>query len=356
MIKIIQTLDELDNFKAFWDSLYASDDFATPFQKFDYIRLSLADGIGATGHLYIITLKDDASNTWSAIFPFVLDSGGILRFINETHSDFCCPIIHPDFRHFNLFKELSEYISQDKKIKGLCLKNIPFCNPFLAVLKPHFPYLICQDFNYYSTIPIIAKDNDKDEIDAFRFVLAKQRNNLRKMRKRGHSDCSFEILSSNEGNPYPLEEIKALASRMISDGKRVRDYFSDSFMEFWEKLYEKGLLSVAVLRRGDEVLSCNFMFPDKKHKEYIKWLMLYTENQWNMVINILIAEHIYHSDDIGGINFARGIYDYKLTNFHPDVKALFCLRIAKTRWGHIRNMLAVAIHYVKPVVKSFLRR
>lgn len=356
MLKIIQTLDELDNFRPAWDALYEADDLATPFQHFEYIRLSLESGTGTSGKPYIIAVKDDASNTWTAVFPFLLDKNGILRFINDTHSDFCSTVIHPAFRHFNLFKEFSEHIFRENGIKGLCLKNLQDSSPLLSVLKPHFRYLVCQDFNYYSTIPIIAKDSDKDEIDAFRFVLAKQRNNLRKMRKRGHSDCSFEILSSNEGNPYPLEEIKALASRMIADGKRVRGYFSDSFMEFWEKLYEKGLLSVAVLKRGDEVLSCNFMFPDKKHKEYIKWLMLYTENQWNMVINILIAEYIYHSEDIEGINFARGIYDYKLTNFHPDVKTLFCLRIAKTRWGHLRNMFATAVHYVKPVVKSFLHR
>lgn len=356
MLKIIQTLDELDNFKPAWDALYEADDLATPFQHFEYIRLSLESGTGTSGKPYIIAVKDDASNTWTSVFPFLLDKNGILRFINDTHSDFCSPVIHPAFRHFNLFKEFSEHIFRENGIKGLCLKNLQDSSPLLSVLKPHFRYLVCQDFNYYSTIPIIAKDSDKDEIDAFRYVLAKQRSNLRKTKKRSRTDCSFGILSAKEGHPYPAEEIRSVANRMVDEGKRAREYFSNSFMAFWEKLYEKGLLSVAVLKRGDEVLSCNFMYPDAKHKEYIKWLMLYTENQWNMVINILIAEEIYHSDEVDTINFARGIYDYKLTNFHPDVKALFCLRIAKTRRGHIRNILATAVHYAKPVVKSFLRR
>lgn len=356
MIKVIRNIEELDKFKGVWDNLYAIDNYATPFQHFDFIRLSLELSKTGTNSLNIIAIKDDAKKIWIAIFPFIVNKKGDVRYINDTHSDFCAPIIHPEFRHYNLFKELSEYIENDNKIKKLNLMNMKADCCMLSVLKPYFRYSICHDINNYPCLPISALNTDEDEIDSFRFIHSRQRKKLRKLKEKVLSDCNFEILSSTQGKPYPYQEVQGVSSKMISDGKRVRDYFSDSFMEFWEKLYEKGLLSVAVLKRGDEVLSCNFMFPDKKHKEYIKWLMLYTENQWNMVINILIAEHIYHSEDIEGINFARGIYDYKLTNFHPDVKALFCLRIAKTRWGHIRNMLAVAIHYAKPVVKSFLRR
>lgn len=79
------------------------------------------------------------------------------------------------------------------------------------------------------------------------------------------------------------------------------------------------------------------------------------DNTWNMKINLMIADYLYNN---GGatINFARGIYDYKMVNFHPDVKPLFCLKVSKTKWGHLKNIINTAFHYFKPVIKSWLGR
>lgn len=356
MIKAITSLEDFNAFKPFWDELFNLDPLATPFQAFDYIAASLQMNEAESASLNIITVKNDSANTWVAIFPLFLDKKKNLRFLNAAHTDFCNPIIHPAYAHYSLYKEVAEYIENSKSINGLVLDNIESSSPMLSVFKPYFRYMITHDYNFYSTIKIYREDGDKDPIDSFRFIQNKQRKKLRKKQEIIDHDCSFEILSTKAGNAYPSEKINSVVSSMLSSGIRVKEYFSDSMMNFWQTLYSHGLLSIAILSRGNEVMTINFMFFDAKQKEYIKWLMLYQESSWNMIINIKIAEYLYNNAPGTTINFARGIYDYKLTNFHPDVKPLFSVKIAKTPWGHIKNMAAVAFHYSKPIIKSLLGR
>lgn len=355
MIKIIRDKDSLLDIKDIWDHIFEHDNEATPFQKFEYVLSSLFLNPSANKSLYIIMIKDDASNQWIAIFPFVLDKKGVLQYINARHTDFCSPIINKEFNDFNLYKELSEYIIQEKDINKMVLENITPHSNLTGVLKPHFRYMITHDMNFYSSIPVYSLPDDKDSISAFRYVRAKQLKNLRKSKKQTSSNCTFEIRRIADGHAYPQKEIDTLVNQMLNKGIRVKSYFSDEMLSFWKELYDSGVLIAALLYENGEIKTCNFMYYDEKRNEYIKWLMLYMENSWNMKINIMIADHIYHNGG-GIINFARGIYDYKLTNFHPDVKPLFCVRIAKSPWGHIRNMFAVAVHYSKPVMKTLLRR
>lgn len=356
MIKVLHDRSELAEFKLIWNEIFEKDPNVTPFQKYEYIDAALVYMSHDNFNLYTILIKDDPTNKWIAIFPFVLDKNNKLRFINARHTDFCAPLIIPQHNNYNLYKEISDYILTNKEIEGIALENVAQTSPLLAVFKPYFRYMITHEMNYYSSIPIYASETDSDSIDAFRYVHSKQRKNLRKTKNRISTECEFRILSASQGDPYPENEISTLINTMLDNGIRAREYFSDKMLSFWRRLYSENVLSIAILTDKTQALSCNFMFYDKKHNEYIKWIMLYKESSWNMAINILIADHIYTDKSHGNINFARGIYDYKLTNFHPDVKPLFCVKIAKTRWGHFKNIVSTAIHYSKPIVKSFLGR
>ncbi len=354
MIKILKTKEELVEYKSVWDSIYNSDSNATPFQKFDFIFASIDLTVTGSQQLYVLLVKDDSINKWLAAFPLVIDKKGILHFINSAHSDFCSPIVCDEFNNYNLYDEVASFIKGEEKIKGLKLDNIGTSNQMLAVMKPHFKFMIAYDMNYYSSIPIYKLDSDKDSIDAFRYVKSKRHKKLRKSIKEVQN-CKFVIARKSEGVPYPEADVQYLVNKMLSDGIRVKEYFSSAMLSFWKMLYESNVVCMAMLYEGNEIRTCNFMFYDEKRNEYIKWLMLYKEGRWNMIINIMIADYLYQNGG-GNINFARGIYDYKLENFHPDVKPLFCLRIAKTPFGHIKNMCAAAIHYAKPIVKQIIRR
>lgn len=355
MIKVIVNGEELRDFEEVWHGLYAEVPCVTPFQKFEYIRASISFMGTDKYRLHIICIKDDSTNRWVAIFPLCLGRNGILYYINYHHSDFCLPLIHPDFDHYNLYKELSEYFQSNNVIRGIRWDNLLSNSQLLSVLKSHFRYSIVHDINYYSSIPIYATSSDKDFIDAFRYVAAKQRRTLRKTLSKIETDCEFTILSAQNGDSYPERQISEIVHKMVDDGIRAEEYFSERMLFFWKQLFEDGVLSIAMISRVGEVESCNFMYYDKKNNEYIKWIMLYVESSWNMKINIMIARYIYENGG-AAINFARGIYDYKLVNFHPDVKPLFRVMIAKTKWGHFKNIISTAFHYSKPIVKSWLGR
>lgn len=356
MIKVISSLQELETYRSVWENIYRQDPGATPFQKFDYIVESIRSFQNRDTPLYIILVNEVQSNQWVAAVPFFIAKQSTLQFINGLHTDFCEPIILPQFNNHNLFKELAAWIIADTKIGGLNLLNLKSDSAFIRSLKPFFKFSITYDLNYYSTIPVVKKETDRDCIDAFRYVQSTKRKNWRKTWKKLKSESIFEIRSKEAGLNYPKQDIQFLVDSMISKGLREEEYLSQDMLDFWESLYEKNVLSVAMLYDKDHYAkSCNFMYYDEKRNEYIQWITLYKDSSWNLSLYVMLTDYLYDNEN-GVINFARGIYDFKIANFHPDVKPLFCVRIAKTPWRHIRNMMSVAFHYSKPIIKTILRR
>lgn len=356
MIKVITNKDSLIEFSSSWGVLYEGCPYSTPFQKFEYIVHSIDFSLGKDDQIYIIAVKMPQANKWVAVFPLYIDAKKTLRFINARHSDFCAPLILPQYDHYNLFVEVSDYIKHDGRIKAIVFENLTVDNPLVGMLKSEFKYIITYDFNDYSTVSIAKASGDVDSVDAFRGVPSKRRGKLRKIKREKNTNCVFEIFSKSHGQVYPQKYIDDLVDHMISSNMRAREYLSDIMLAFWEKLYESGVVDVAILYQNDVVVACSFLLVDEKKREYIEWIILYRDKSWNVSICLQIEEYLYSNEENSIFNFARGIYDYKLVNFHPDVKPLFRVMIAKTKWGHFKNIMATAIHYFKPIVKSWLGR
>lgn len=355
MIQVIKERQELLGIKEQWDRLFEIADHTTPFQSFDYTYASL--DLVINSELHVIILKAEDEKDIRAIFPCVLTSKSVLEFINARHTDFCGPIISPKFDNYSLYKEFSEYISNNKDIKGCLFENIMYSTPLTATLKPKFPFMITRDCNFYSYFTVKHQSKDKNFIDSFSTLTAKQRNYMRKEYKEFKNNCTFLILSSDNNDPYPEDYIKHLVHSMIDSEIRSQNYLNSNMTSMWKKLYDSGILTFALLIDNDsqEPITCGFMLIDKKRNDYIQWLILYKESYWNKRTYIALSEYLYAHNG-GIINFARGIYSYKIIHFHPDVKPLFCVMIAKTKWGHIKNIAKTVFYYTKPVIKSLLGR
>lgn len=353
MIQVIQTEPELQCIKPYWNHLFEDSVKASPFQHFDFIYAAVK-ALGNISDIYIICVRNDSTNHLEAIFPFCLEYG-VLRFINAAHSDFCAGVIASDCNIYKICESLAEHILNSLVIKKVELINLLPNDPLLAALKPFAKTCFVSDCNYYSTINICQQDKDKDFIDAFRNVNAKQRKNFRTLLKKNDGNVLFKIYDSKNDDEYPQEIVNYLTEKMICDGKRVRSYFSENMLRFWKELYDKGILIAAVLQINGEIKSLNFMYYDTKRKEYIKWIMLYIENHFNLLINLYIAKYIYE-DGGATINFARGIYDYKLVNFHPEVKPLFRLIISKSMWSSLWALWRVDYYYIRQIGKKILRK
>ena len=225
----------------------------------------------------------------------------------------------------------------------------------ISSLKFHFKLSIVQDINYYPLVPIKASSMDKIFIEGLITVPSKRRGNLKKSYTQISDRCEMKVMSKSDGFEYPEETLLDMANQMISQGIRAKEYFSEQMLSWWKILYENDMLSVAVLYEEHLPVACTLIFKDIEKNECITWIMLYLDSKWNMRSNLYIVNYIYQHGD-GTLNLARGIYDYKVTNFHPDVRPLFCVKIAKTNWGHFKNIITTTIHYSKPIVKAWLKR
>lgn len=356
MIKLISDIPSLETFRPFWDEIFDSDYYATPFQHYDYINLSLKLHDNNT-RLYIITVIDQPTNKYVAIFPFLLEKNGVLVFINSTHSDFCKPLISPNYNHFPLYQEVAGYINNDKNVKGLSLDNIVADSFLLSGFRPFFKNVICLDVNYYLTVDIVNDNTDKDSVYAIRNISSKKRGLLKKQKNQLFDNgFVFGLKNIRNNDVFPSEDVESLIDFMIAEGTRTKTYFSHKMRDFIYNLYCSGLLSIATLYKDNILMSCAFMFYDNKKTEYIEWVILQRNKSFNMATNLLLIDYLYNNHQNSTINFGRGIYDYKLTNFHPDVKPLFRVMISKNKWGHFKNIIRTAIHYSKPIIKSWLGR
>ena len=330
MINVINNLSELAYLKDSWDYLFKVCSYATPFQRYEYVFNSWKRIKHDGDELYILCVKSDNTRQVTAIFPTSLDNHGILSFITQAYIDFCSALVLPEYDNYLLYEEIATFIKKDNKIKAISFIDLKTDNPLIAVLKPHFTNIILKECSYYSTLPIVKHPNDRDFVDGIRSVNSHGRKNIRVVRKKLEGKSEFRLLRHSDNNSYPDDIISKLCKQMIQTGLRTEQYLSNNMRLFWKDLYESSLLTIATLSFDGEIKSCNFMYYDIKRNEYIKWIMLYTETKWNMCINTLIAEKLYNDGDCT-INFARGIYDYKMVNFHPSVKVLLSLSVFKSK-------------------------
>lgn len=354
MIYTIESVTSLLQIKNQWKSLWDKDPFSTPFQKFEYILNSI-NSLEQKDNLYIICIKNQKINEIVAVFPTSLSKGGSLKFINTAHSDFCGPLIHPEYNHYPLYKEFSDFIKSTKKIKRIEFFNVKDSYPILAAIRPFFPYTIVHDCNYYSSIHINCHKEDKNFISSFRFINSKRKNHLKNLLNKIPLNSQFKILE-NTSNAYPEDGIVNLVNYLIMKEGRDEKYFSPSMLNFWKSLYESGILKIAAIYNGKEMVACHFFFYDRKLNEYIMWILLYNDASFNTVIYVLLAKYIYENLGESKINFARGIYSYKIMHFHPDVYKLSCLKISKTGGGYLKDLFTSFIYYIKPLIKSILNR
>lgn len=346
MIKVITSFDKDDILENEWNRLFQVCPYVTPFQTFDFVSTASKYISSEKETLYIIVVVDDRTKEYKAILPTSIDRRGIVRFLCQDYMDFCSALVNPIYDNYSLYEEIVEYLKQTKGIRGVEFTNLKHDNPLLSTLKPFAPNFHVKECAFYSMLPLSQENEDKDFVDGLRSLNAKKKKNLRRYYDSFKENYVLKLLCKERGNLYPSDAIREMTLLMINKGIRSKEYFSSNMLRLWEELYEKCVLDIAVLIKDKDVVSINFIYNDKKHSEIIKWIMLYEDNSFNKAINLMIAEELYRQ---GGytINFARGIYDYKLVNFHPDVKTLFKVTINKNYLCVLTNYLETTKQLVK---------
>ena len=336
MIKVTKNTSELDNLKEDWDLLYNNDKESTPYQSFVFNKLHWGYWARPNDQLYIITIYRQSDNVPLLLLPSYLDNKGNLRFITELFGDFCSPLYNYRIEEeYNVFEELSDYICNTKKISGFTFSNVKPGNPLCSYLNQRINKSVCLSQNGYSYFDV--NPVSKTESDAIITLSnAKDRNRVKKIvNKMGQ--VSYHIYPETTQMEFPRMVVEDLMKEMINKGLRTANYFSTSFKLFVEDLYKERLICIITTEEENVVRSASISFVSPKCNEYIQWLALYTEKQYNIWNILNLVNSLRHSEG-GRVNFARGIYEYKNRNFRPRINNLMVIKYKKS---NIKNKLSL---------------
>lgn len=350
MIEVIKTKEDFEALKDTWDALYSRIEYKTPFQSysFNYNSWSILEKHEA---LHIIIISKDME--LQAIFPCVLTKRSVLQFINGIHSDFCGALIDEEVRKcYHLYKELADYIKESSEIKGFMFDNLKEDNYLASILGYFFKSMQTRITNRWSYFTVSSQEpKDKSFLDGMHHLNSKERYKLKKRVKK-ETSYDLKIFDISE-EVYPTEIIDDIINTMLSSGMRTEAYFSDDFKHIIENLYNDGLLSVAVTSENNTALVANLFLMNGN--EWLNWLVVYRDGQYNTANLLQMVDHIYTAG--GGIfNFARGIYEYKVSNFRPEIHNLYRVEYAKSLKDQIGVLMSFYKYYLKVFLKPIIRK
>ena len=352
MIKVITTKDEFETFKQEWDEFYSQLKYVTPFQSYSFNFNSWSKQ-ESYKQLHIICIYRQVDMVLQAIFPCIITKEGILQFINGIHSDFCGALIHEKVRKdYRLYKEFADHINRIEMIKGFMFDNLKEDNYLSAILGYFFKGLQTRISNRWSYFQVCApKESDQSYLDSMVHLSKNDKYKLVNIDKKitPYRMKMFRI----DREAYPKDMMDGIVRTMLEAGIRTEAYFSDNFKHILENLYNDGVLSVAVTLDGDEPLVANLYLI--QGDEYINWIAVYKEGRYNTINLLQSVEYIYNNG--GGIlNFARGIYAYKVGNFRSEIHNLYRIEYSKKLIGKIGNLLSFYKYYLKIFLKPYIRR
>lgn len=334
MIRVSSSAAEFDSLRNVWDTFYNRLEKVSPFQSFAYCRAALPL---LSGNLHIVTWLRKGEIL--AIFPFYVDSRRILRFINDSHSDFCGPLVMPEAEgDFHMCEEIAGHIRDCEEISGIRLENMRY-DLFQTALQYQLRGSFLYCYKQYSHFAVSMNHLSTKEKYRLKNIAAR-------MEREEARWCRFD---ASCGDPWPEELICSLTSSMIAAGIRKEKYFSGPFLEFIREIYESGAMMISATCIGDNPVSCNLCL--KNGNEVIDWMALYREphyNGWNLLSLIGWMQ----GNGFGTLNFARGIYPYKMHNYKPAVGSLGRLHWSKSFAGRLADTFECWVSQVKRMKRT----
>lgn len=354
MIKIIRNINELEQVRECWNTLYAEDNNCTPFQSYEYNYISWKRFCQNDYSLFVLLFYHNQEKTPCAIFPFCIDSKKCLRFINEDHSDFQTALIIGSAKtDLKMYEEVYGLIKSQPNIQRICLNHLRHSDLLLHYFGHISSYSHLYGTESYSYLPIFPSQDGGDSfIDSLRHLTAKERNRLKNIEKKA-TDLSFKIISI-DCEAYPEKEVNELVQIMIKKGIRSTAYFSDSLLGFIKDLFQAGVLKIGMIYQGKDLGSISFFYQSKDGM-CIQWIIIYSDKAYNLQAKLKIINSVYESG--GGVfNFGRGTYAYKIQHFRPIIQNLFCVDIPFRRKARMMLMLDSIKEFNKKIMYNIIKK
>tara|TARA_B100001250_G_scaffold40975_1_gene32429 strand:- start:11546 stop:12550 length:1005 start_codon:yes stop_codon:yes gene_type:complete len=299
-IEIYKYKDQIAELKEDWDLLFDNGEYSV-FQSFVYCFNSL----NSDSRPFVICLFND--DGIQEIWPLEFINNK-LRFINDTHADFCDILSETDS------PLVRECLVAMRQIGKLRLRNLKSgANVIDKINNMSF-----ADFHLSLKFSVLSLFQTDSFPSNFNHFVYRQKRRLKRILTK--YSCEH-LLCENHSDNFPIKEIADLRSVMILQGKRNKEFLEDNFLLLVESLYNSGLLIVSVIKVQDVVSAISLVF--KKDNHYTFWIDLFDEKPMiNLYHNTLFLKNITESSE-ASFNFGRGDYNYKIQNYSPEVFDLF---------------------------------
>lgn len=323
MIKLYQNTLAFTEIQRDWDDLYKESPHATPYQLYDFVKLSWEIWSMPDDVLYIVCHHKKEEWPADAIFPCYIRNGE-LRLI-DFHSDFCNPLeCAPLNERHELYFEFFNFIKSDIRVKRICFHNITSDCPLAGYFTAFGRYPDISAKTGYSVIEMT--DNPSTEWIGNITTLAKQKQ--RKVKDIIKKYASVELVTFNSSDSgYPEDDIEKIASSMVKADIRSENYLSAKFKDYLKSLYVSGITNIAIIYENKIPRASFFLLFDNHANEWIEWILLYTDKRYNIVLMCEWLKKMHETQPpCHRLNLACGLYEYKLHNFHPAIHLVLDLK------------------------------
>ena len=316
--KVITDIREFKLLEPEWNLLFDRNTYSV-FQSFVFNYYSWKEILthSSSNSLFIIKIIQD--NIAVGFFPLYNDKTNTLRFINDVHSDFCDLVLDKEID----LKKLFQFILNDCNHKKLHLINLKE-NSILTQFNAHqtqynFSFSVSENYSDLEINKGIFPSNCNK-------LLSKQKTEIRRIIKK-NSNYKHEVLSKIYCD-FPINEILILKEKMIKNSSRNNTFLPLSQLTLIEKLYDNQYIEISLIKDND-VKAISFVMKNKNESMF--WIDLYDDVQMVNLYNYISYISLKSADNKVCINFGRGAYSYKISNFAPEIRELYALYIFSSK-------------------------
>jgi len=329
-VKVLKNKEEILLLKEEWKVLFDKGNYSV-FQSFTYCYNSLFK----QSKPFIICYYKDKKLV--EIWPLEWKKNK-LRFINDTHADFC------DILSETNSIKVVDFLKENHLECLLRLKNLE--KESIVIKKTESIKVKDVSFSLnYSLIKLGKSDNFPSNFN--HFVYRQKRRLKRILKKYNYNTVLHKIENSN----FPIEKIKKLRIQMIERGIRNHKFLDDDLISLTENLYNSGSLIINEVVVESNTTAISLIF--KKDYSYSFWIDLFNDQQMmNLVSNTAFIKEITQENS-ATFNFGRGDYSYKIQNFGPKVIPLIELNTYSTE---VEKYLSLFLKSVKLVLKKLYKK
>jgi len=320
-ISVINKIEDLLLIKEDWDELFIKGDYSV-FQSFDFNYQSWKYEFISDKRNQLAVTVITINESIVAIFPFYIDGNKQLRFINDIHFDFCDFITKESID----FLVVYHYLKQEIGFKSIRLINVKQeANIYKAISELKIKNKVVLSISEYSSLNV-EKGIFPYNVPHFR---SHQKHRINKAYNK-HEDKQCQILSIDQ-HDFPKKDMLILSLRMISLSIRKDNFLTKERLLLIESLYNAGIVIINILKKEDQVISMNILLK-KSPREFIFWIDLFDDTQMINITSYIRFIRTTSSESSVDINFGRGRYFYKVSNFAPKFHILYGIYIFANIW------------------------